>query len=645
MCSVFGCDSWRRSVERFKLPDDPEKRLEWVEFLGTVNKQRFKESSWTEITICREHFKEDCFGKPTQGAVQLKPCAVPSLKSDLNESEPNVQSPADVETGGASSSSNDESGQTSQAAQEITVQSGVFCSADISDSIMSVMSENHKCPLCGGKLQLKKFSHGLLIILDQQCLQCEYRNEWKSQVNASVPTMEQHLTGGRDVTLESHRTEPTDENHSIIADTSEINAVIEEESDSIDETDQSSEDDSDEDWRSKRKNLLNKKCYEYSEIDDDEVNDHSLRKNMQLCTDCGMFFSKRWPHTCEHITKPFPCNICGKRCVSEAALNTHGRTHEEDYEFRCKFCTLTFKTKADKLKHEQVHITEGKPYKCRECLETFASRKERSIHLETHTKCHICGIEFRWPLNLQRHLAVHTGEKPYKCSVCQRGFNQAGHLKSHMRLHTGERPFKCQHCDKSFTHNVSLKSHVQRYHTSSADLEPKKCKKSESSTKKNGNNKGTDSGFDNQEEEQDEQKTEKKVTVKFNKYKRSTGRPIGRPKRASSENVSEEFHAESQSSDSTTEKIKKQKCQKTQRDDKESENNLTNSDTDFHSVEEEKEEETSQTVKKSTSRSGRRPKNSDSDSDFHPKNRRKKSQKRGLGTGRHRGRPRKAPEV
>ena len=37
---------------------------------------------------------------------------------------------------------------------------------------------------------MEKVTHGVLIILNQQCLQCDYRNQWKSQVNASVPTAE-----------------------------------------------------------------------------------------------------------------------------------------------------------------------------------------------------------------------------------------------------------------------------------------------------------------------------------------------------------------------------------------------------------------------------------------------------------------------
>lgn len=83
MCSVVGCASWRRGAHRFKLPEDPERRLEWVQFLAAVNKQRFKESSWTDITICSEHFKDGCFVKQASNLglterVQLKASAVPS---------------------------------------------------------------------------------------------------------------------------------------------------------------------------------------------------------------------------------------------------------------------------------------------------------------------------------------------------------------------------------------------------------------------------------------------------------------------------------------------------------------------------------------------------------------------------------------
>ncbi|XP_039999219.1 transcriptional repressor CTCF-like isoform X4 [Xiphias gladius] len=652
MCSVVGCDSSRRRAQRFKLPEDPERRLEWVQFLAAVNKQRFKESSWTDITICSEHFALDCFVylAPT-GEVQLTPGAVPSLCLQPEPGEPgsNAESPKCVErvetvacqcdqptTCDSPSSCFEESRLTSTAAQGGPVPRSVACSMDTSDTILSVY----------GQMQPKN-----------QCLQCEYRNQWKSQVNASVPTAEdQHLTGGTGGTPEAT---PTDDSG-----VPEIVAVIDEESDPMDETDESSDQgdmDSDEDWKPVKDLLptkvLQKESDEETEDDEvEEIDDYPpiAPKHSQLCTECGRFFNKRRPHTCEHKIKPYSCNICGKRCVSEIALNSHGRIHDENYEHRCKYCHITFKTKVDKTTHEQIHLTQGKPYKCPDCSETFATNKERKIHLEDHRgpkqlKCHICGIEFLWPLSLQRHLAVHTGVKPFKCSVCQRGFNQAGHLKSHMRLHTGERPYKCRHCDKRFNHNVSLKSHVQRYHTSSSGRERKKEKINERASdtgdaQGNGNKGGADSELDNVEEEQEsEEEVEKERIYRPKKKRKSTGRPIGRPKNYASSNLVLAIQLEGPGSKTKTRKLRAQK--RTQCSHDESEDEPTDSDMTLNTFDSAEEEgEKSKKVVKNTEKSRRRPKSSDSDSDFDPEDRRKKrysNQNSGKGSGKRRGRPRK----
>ncbi|XP_042316710.1 zinc finger protein 621-like [Sceloporus undulatus] len=51
---------------------------------------------------------------------------------------------------------------------------------------------------------------------------------------------------------------------------------------------------------------------------------------------------------------------------------------------------------------------------------------------------------------LETHLRMDIGEKPYRCQECGKGFAQKSVLVVHQRGHTGEKPYKCQQCGKGF---------------------------------------------------------------------------------------------------------------------------------------------------------------------------------------------------
>ncbi|KAM6972678.1 uncharacterized protein FYW47_004839 [Aplochiton taeniatus] len=70
-----------------------------------------------------------------------------------------------------------------------------------------------------------------------------------------------------------------------------------------------------------------------------------------------------------------------------------------------------------------------------------------------------CDRRFSRSDELNRHIRIHTGHKPFQCRICLRSFSRSDHLTTHTRTHTGEKPFSCEVCGKRFARSDERKRH------------------------------------------------------------------------------------------------------------------------------------------------------------------------------------------
>ncbi|XP_047221485.1 gastrula zinc finger protein XlCGF57.1-like [Girardinichthys multiradiatus] len=117
----------------------------------------------------------------------------------------------------------------------------------------------------------------------------------------------------------------------------------------------------------------------------------------------------------------------------------------------------------------QKKVQKGVKFSCDACGKTFTRKQNLNTHMRIHTGdkpfcCDFCGHRCSRAEHLNRHMRIHTGQKPFCCDHCGQKFTRQVGLNSHVRVHTGEKPFCCDHCGQTFTQQVGLNSHV-RIHT------------------------------------------------------------------------------------------------------------------------------------------------------------------------------------
>ncbi|XP_068619291.1 zinc finger protein 471-like isoform X1 [Battus philenor] len=191
-------------------------------------------------------------------------------------------------------------------------------------------------------------------------------------------------------------------------------------------------------------------------------------ENTDECKESNSPITSETLHKTGKNKKPRTCPICSKVYTASSSYFYHLKnSHQQTKPYECDVCGKKFVNKNTLAQHSSVHDMERR-LQCRQCPKRFRSKASLYIHEQSHSGvkswvCSQCNRSFRWRTHLQRHARRHEAQKTHLCGTCGRGFSVHCDLLRHTRTHTAG-SFACNKCDLKFAQPRYLKVHMRNKH-------------------------------------------------------------------------------------------------------------------------------------------------------------------------------------
>ncbi|KAK1343975.1 hypothetical protein QTO34_014533 [Cnephaeus nilssonii] len=179
-------------------------------------------------------------------------------------------------------------------------------------------------------------------------------------------------------------------------------------------------------------------------------------------------------HKFVHQASSYIINITFLKCGNEIDVSVDFHFIPISVKQEITFTDVSEQLMRDKKQiREPVDLQKKKKRKQRSPAKILTINEDGSLGLKTPKShvCEHCNAAFRTNYHLQRHVFIHTGEKPFQCSQCDMRFIQKYLLQRHEKIHTGEKPFRCDECGMRFIQ----KYHMERHKRTHSGEKPYQC--------------------------------------------------------------------------------------------------------------------------------------------------------------------------